>query len=114
MWHDALLIDSTDLHAAMRYGAMRTHEVGHQDFWAKLQDDQAVPRDIDYDTVPRGRVTFDTDKRIFYLFLDRCIRKRPAMISQIIATLDLPSPPSTHIRGDEHYRCLGCGYFDES
>lgn len=103
-----LWIDRTPVNDAVDYGDLKTHENGHSDFWEELQASGAVPRDEEYDEVPRGRATFDARKSIYYLFLDRCIRERPEMIARIFQTLRLPPSPETEVHADSHYVCPGC------
>ncbi len=103
-----LWIDATPISNAVDYGALKTHDTGHPAYWEQLQERGAVPRDEEYDEIPRGRVTYDTRRKTFLLFLDRCISKRPAMVSRIFATLHLPPIPATEVGGDSHYVCPGC------
>ena len=101
-------IDSTPVDTAVDYGALRTHDKGHPEYWAELQSRLAVPKDEEYDEVPRGRATYDTQKKCFYLFLDRCIRQRPELVARILEGLRLPPSPETEVRADPHYICPGC------
>jgi hypothetical protein len=105
---DTLSIDSAQVNDAVDYGDLKTHENGHPDFWEELQVSGAVPRDEEYDEVPRGRVTYHTRKRLYYLFLDRCISERSEMVSRIFSAIQLPPPPATVVLGDSHYVCPGC------
>jgi hypothetical protein len=105
---DDLWIDSTPITDAVDYGLLKTHEKGHPDFWEELQNRGSVPRDEEYDEIPRGRVNFQTRKKVYYLFLDRCIRERPEMVSRIFEALHLPPVPATKVDGDSHYVCPGC------
>ena len=100
---DDLWIDSTPVGDAVNYGALKTHEMGHPDYWEELQRRGSVPRDEEYDEIPRGRANFDTRKETWYLFLDRCIRERPEMVSRIFEALHLPPEPATKVDGDSHY-----------
>lgn len=103
-----LFFDSSATADAVDYGALKTHEKGHPEFWAELQQKWLVPRDEEYDEVPRGRVTYDTRKNVYYLFLDRCISERPKMVARIIEALHLPPKPATEVLSDSHYKCPGC------
>lgn len=103
-----LSIDGTPVADAVDYGALKTHLKGHPDYRAELQTHGAVPLDEEYDEVPRGRVTYDTKKKLYYLFLDRCISRRTERVSQIVKAMHLPPSPATEVLADSHCRCPGC------
>lgn len=105
---DDLWIDSTPVIHAVDYGELKTHEKGHADYWEELQAQHLVPADEEYDEVSRGRVSYDIGKDLYYLFLDRCIRSRPKMVSRIFQAMHLPPWPATQVGGDSHYVCPGC------
>jgi hypothetical protein len=85
-----------------------THEKGHSDFWEELQRRGDVPRDEEYDEHPRGRVSCDTKRKQFFLFLDRCILSDARFAARIIRAMHLPPSPMTEISLDSHYRCPAC------
>jgi hypothetical protein len=103
-----LWIDSTPVSEAENYGALRTHAKGHPDYWEELQSLGAAPVDEEYDEVSRGRVNYDTRKKVYLLFIDRCIRERPEMVLKIVRAMNLPPEPATEISGDSHYICPAC------
>jgi hypothetical protein len=100
--------DSTPVDDAILYDEVLTHDKGHDAFWRELQARGAVPKDEEYDGVPRGRVCYDTRSRIYQLYLDRCILRDRQMVGKIIRTMKLPPAPLTEIQLDSHYRCPGC------
>lgn len=81
--------------------------IGHPDFWEQLQQRRDVPSDVEYDEVPRGRVTFDTHKQMYFVFLDRCIRKQSGVVQQIKDQFSLQGS-FIEVMGDSHYRCPNC------
>ncbi len=87
---------------------MLTHDKGHDAYWEELQVGGSVPRDVEYDECPRGRVCYDTKTKTFHLYLDRCILKRKEMVERIIRTMNLPPEILTETRLDSHYRCPKC------
>jgi hypothetical protein len=101
-------IDSTPLEEAVLYGDVLTHDKGHDTYWEELQVGGSVPRDVEYDECPRGRVCYDTKTKTFHLYLDRCILKRKDLVERIICAMNLPPETSTETRLDSHYRCPGC------
>jgi hypothetical protein len=76
------------------------------DYWTKQQSKGALPRDIEYEEAPRGRVTYNTVKREFYLMADRCILKEKAIVTRIRNEMHLPA--NTIVDTDPHYRCSKC------
>lgn len=99
-------IDGKTLRDADDYGHMKMQTHDHFAFWEQLRRAHLVP-DLEYDEVPRGRVTYDTKKSMFYLFLDRCIIKDQKMVDKIERQMNLPSK-NTKIETDPHYKCPGC------
>ena len=61
---DDLWIDCTPVGDAVDYGTLKTHDKGHPSYWEQLQERHAVPADEEYDEIPRGRVTYDTRKKV--------------------------------------------------
>jgi hypothetical protein len=84
----------------------RTYGVGHPKYWERLQEGRAVPRDLEYDETPRGRVNYEDASGRFTLFADRCIIKNKRLVGKIINELSLPK--NTRVLPDDHYRCPGC------
>jgi hypothetical protein len=101
-----LLIDSTPLANAGRYGDSATHERGHIVYWAELVKDGLVP-DSEYEEYPRGRVSYDTKARKFTLLADRCILNKKNVVRNILLQMNLPVR-GTKVNTDSHYRCFRC------
>ena len=103
-----LLIDSTPLAQAGRYGDFAIHEGGHIEYWAELIRSGPVPNS-EYEEFPRGRVAYDIKTGKFMLLADRCILRRKGIVRKILSRLQIP-PKSTDISTDSHnlcFRCLG-------
>ena len=77
-------------------------------FWKQMQDADVVPRDLEYDEVPRGRSRLDVKNRVFFLFVDPCIKKDPELVDRLIDDMNLPSEPATRVKLDSHYKCPAC------
>jgi hypothetical protein len=107
-----LWVDCTPIDDAILYGEVLTHDRGHSDYWQELQTCGAVPRNEEYDEVPRGRVCYDTRSRVYHLYLDDCILRDREMVKKIIRAMTLPSA-RTEIDTDSHYRCPGCMFHPE-
>lgn len=102
-----LFVSSTPLNEASTYGDFfLIHEGGHPAFFDALRAARSVPEDVEYDEVPRGRVGYDTKKKKFYLYADRCILRDEAMVKTIRQKMNLPIT----VRGqrDAHYKCPNC------
>jgi hypothetical protein len=102
-----LIIDTTPLSAAGKYGDFRIHEGDHEAFWGGMERRGEVPRDSDYEEHPRGRVKFDTRTQRFSLYADKCILSRREVVRKIMDAMHLPPDKTTEDR-DEHYRCSRC------
>ena len=101
-----LLIDSTPLTHADRYGDFAIHERSHISFWNELVRSGRVP-DSEYEEFPRGRVAYDIKASKFTLLADRCILRRKSIVGKILSRLQIP-PKSTDVSTDSHYRCFRC------
>jgi hypothetical protein len=102
-----VFIDSTPVTEAEGYGHFKIHNRDHYQYWGQLQGIGGVPKDLEYDEVPRGRAVYDTATRNYTLFLDRCILKNKKLVSSVIAQMNLPFE-NTETSTDSHYRCPAC------
>ena len=102
-----LILDASLLSKADPYGDCLTHRNSHIDFWTEQQRIGALPRDVEYEEAPRGRIVFDTKTKRFALYADRCILKRRDVVSQIMKGMGLKANQTDAVT-DEHYRCYRC------
>jgi hypothetical protein len=102
-----IIIDSTPLSRAERYGKCLTHARGHLKHWTDLQRTGAVPAEVEYEEPPRGRVIYDSIHEGFVLYADRCILGKNAVVKQLMTALVLPAERTT-TSSDQHYRCAKC------
>ncbi len=110
LFGNKLLFDTTHLDGAEPYGDCKGHPRGHLRHWTQLQIAGIVPRDVEYEENPRGRVIFDTKREKFLVLADNCILKRPGLIKKIMNELQLPEA-HTETDKDAHYSCYKCeGY----
>jgi len=100
------VIDGTPLNEAEDYGGFKTHARSHDQMWSVFRRNNIVPRDLEYDEVPRGRVVYDIKTRTFTFYADRCILKNKQLVNKIKGSMNLPS--SVKDSTDSHYRCPGC------
>jgi hypothetical protein len=102
-----LLIDSTPLTQAGRYGDFAIHERGHIEYWAELVKKGEVPNS-EYEEFPRGRVAYDIKAGKFMLLADRVYPDaRKGIVGKILSRLHIP-PKNTEVNTDSHYRCFRC------
>jgi hypothetical protein len=99
-----LLIDSTPLTHADRYGDFAIHERGHIEYWAEPVKE--VPNS-EYEEFPRGRGAYDIKAGKFILLADECILRRKGIVSKILSRLQIPLEDA-EINTDSHYRCFRC------
>jgi hypothetical protein len=103
---EELLIDSTPIAKARRYGDFRIHERGHIDYWAELVKSGKVPN-TEYEEFPRGRVAYHTKSGKFTLLADECILSQKDVVREILSQLQIP-PKDIEMGTDSHYRCFRC------
>lgn len=102
-----LICDATPISAAEAYGDCLGHAASHIAYWTKLQQQGTVPADLEYEDSPRGRVVYNKKTQQFFLYADRCILTRKAIVRKVIHDLRLPADRVV-IGSDEHYRCYRC------
>ncbi len=101
-----LLIDSMPLNQAEPYGYHLTHPRNHLEVWTWFQQSGAVPADVEYEELPRGRVVYNTNTGQFTLLADKCILNEKKTIGKVITEMKLPE--NTRTERDDHYRCAVC------
>jgi len=83
-----VFIDGTPVTEAESLGGQfKIHDRDHYKYWEWLRRMSAVPTDVEYDQVPRGRAVYDTQTRKYMLFLDRCILRNKKLVSRIMAQM---------------------------
>jgi hypothetical protein len=103
---EGLLIESTPLAQAGRYGDFRIHELSHIDYWAELVKSGRVPN-FEYEKLPRGRVAYYTKSGKFTLLADSCILSKENVVGEILSQLHIPQK-DIDMGTDSHYRCFHC------
>jgi hypothetical protein len=101
-----LIIDTTPLSEAGKYGDFKIYDGDHVSFWGEMEKRGEVPRDSDYEEHPRGRVNFNTTTKRFTLYADACILRRKNVIRKLMSAMHLSD--DTALSTDEHYRCFRC------
>lgn len=80
---------------------------GHVTVWEEWQRQGLVPRTVEYEEPPRGRVLYKVAESRFVLYLDRCIVRDPKMTAEVKRVFDLPVKGIV-IETDGHYACAAC------
>jgi hypothetical protein len=101
-----LVIDTTALSEAGKYGDFAIHEGDHITVWGEMEKRGEVPRDSDYEECPRGRANYNTKTQRFTLYADVCILGEKNVVKELMRVMHLPS--DTALSTDEHYRCFRC------
>jgi|SRR5665213_3860841 len=104
-----VLMDSTPLCVTRSYGKLKSYDYDYDRFWKFGQRYGVVPRDVEYDDVPRGRVEYDINEKKFHVYADPCILKDRKALDEIYREFHLPSASTEVPERDPHYRCPGCG-----
>src|ERR1700692_243883 len=101
-----VLINSTPLAKAGRYGDFNIHELAHIDYWGELVTNGKVPNS-EYEEFPRGRAAYYRKSGKFTLLADKCILSQECIVSEILSQLNIP-PRDIEMGTDSHYRCFRC------
>lgn len=93
------------------YGRMLTCAHGHYEVWGQWQDGSRPVRASfaplvkasEYEEWPRGRVVYDPDNRLFFLYADVQILRRQGLVKAILEMFGLPLN-RTLTKTDGHYQ----------
>jgi len=83
----------------------------HYEFWEALQPTTEIERKLKsraYDAYPRGRVVFFPARKVFCIYLDRCLDSDDSV--RVDEAFEIEDFDIEH-GDDEHYRCAGCNPF---
>lgn len=105
-----LIVNTSPLSEAERFGDFLGHPPSHFDHWTGLQRRGEVPIEIEYEEPPRGRVAFNTRTQRYELYADRCILKNGPIIKRIMKAMHLPVTLTDKSTDGAwgHYRCAHC------
>ena len=101
-----LIVDTTPVSMAERYGRFRIHSASHIDVWDRLKQAKVVPEEVDYDENPRGRIGYDVVSERYTILADPCILTDRALVASLYDHFALPE--GTMEDRDPHYRCPHC------
>ena len=101
-----LIVDTTPVSLAERYGRFRIHSASHIDVWERLKQANFVTQEVDYDEIPRGRIAYDVVVERYTILADQCILADTALVASLYQQFGLPE--GTIEDRDHHYRCPHC------
>ena len=101
-----LIIAGAWIEESITTGRFAHYPTTHEKEWSLCQRVGAVPRDMQCDDPPRGRVDFDKVTGKFHLYADACILHDGAVMEKIRKDLNLP--PEILILPDNLYQCAKC------
>jgi hypothetical protein len=101
-----LIIAGAWIEESITTGRFAHYPTTHEKEWSLCQRVGAVPRDVEYDELPRGRVDYDKVTQKFHLYADACILKDEAMVDKL--RKDLSLPPEIITSPDNFYQCAKC------
>lgn len=108
VYNGEVVIDSKPLCVTEPYGKFNSADSEYDRYWKFGQRYNVVPREIEYDEVPRGRVDYDTNEKKFHIYADSCILKDRKALEEINRGFRLPSANTDEPECDPHYSCAGC------
>lgn len=100
------IIDAVLLEQGEAYGDFVQHG-GHYDYWSALTPSSRIEylfKSRAYDAFPRGRVVYDSEKKKYILYADKCLLKQH-LIKQIQQAFGITD---AIVKTDEHYKCSSC------
>jgi hypothetical protein len=90
------------------HGLFKSKKYDHELLWKSLQRPGIVPREVQYDEVPRGRVEYDINEKKFCVFADPCILKDRNALNEINREFRLKSANTAEPQRDRRYQCKQC------
>lgn len=106
---DELFIEGTPVSMGEPYGQFINHPTGHDRYWDMIVQLLARHRgmvelkDLEYDHYPRGRVVYDTKKKVFTIYLDKMLIEKEEIVAGIKEKLNLTGQ-KVRLATDPHYR----------
>ena len=100
--NETVVSDSITHDQAESYGVCKTWS-SHEDFWKVLGKKHKPYQSVEYFIFPRGRITYNTVKDIFYIYLNP-ILNTPEIVSQVIQEFDLNGCNYLIDDTDVHYK----------
>jgi len=107
--NDRVLLSGTSFSLAEPHGNFKRGCYGHDREWKNMQRNGIVPREVEYDEVPRGRVEYDINEKKFHVYADPCILKDRKALDEINREFHLSSANTEAPERDPHYKCKKCG-----
>jgi hypothetical protein len=109
VYNGGVLTDCKPLCVTEPYGKFKSNDDEYDRLWKFVQRYGAVPPDVDYDEVPRGRVEYDIIEKKFCVYVDPCILNDRKALDEIEREFSLPYANTQDPERDPRYKCKKCG-----
>jgi hypothetical protein len=103
-----LLMDAVPVENGEPYGDTMGHG-SHYEFWETMKPSNVIEKKFKaraYDAYPRGRVVYFTQKKLFVLYADKCLKS--GELKWLAEQFCIAGPVFAR---DEHYQCATCNPF---
>ena len=97
-----MVSDSISKLEADNYGVCKTWS-SHDQFWTVLGKTHKQYQNVEYFLYPRGRVTYNTEKDIFYVYLNP-ILNTPQIVEKVVEEFNLIDCDYLVDDSDVHYK----------
>jgi hypothetical protein len=101
-----LLVEGLPITEAQEVMGYKVNPRDHGTIWKNYQRVDVVPKEQNYNDLPRGRVTYVVRIEKYVITADRCILNDPSIMAKVKADMNLP--PDTLVEDDSHYVCDKC------
>lgn len=99
---ETVVSDSISTSEADNYGVCKTWS-SHDIFWSVLGETHKQYRNTEYFLFPRGRVTYNTEKNIFYVYLNPVLNT-PQIVDKVVEEFHLMDCNYLVDDSDVHYK----------
>lgn len=99
---ETVISDSINNSEADAYGVCKTWS-SHDQFWTTLAKTHKQYQTVEYFLYPRGRVTFNMEKNVFYVYLNPVLNT-PPIVEKIIEAFNLMDCNYIVDDSDVHYK----------
>ena len=97
-----IIFFSVPLDRAEYAGGFANYRHGHVDLWRFVCRSRPRLRGVEYESVPRGRVTYDVEDNAYNLLVPTAYLRNTEIITKLIGHFALP-PAQVRVVADEHY-----------
>ena len=103
--------DKSKIRDADEYGGFKIHKRCHYEAWGHIQQENPQWKGVQYEDIPRGRVTFDIKQSKFIVTMCPMLNK-PKFKDAVVEEFDLPHGHYEFDFDDEHYELQDFGFME--